>query len=93
MVEASGFWSGCSHWQSFGRALPAFVSEYRKAPSGVGFGLQEPQRVTNVDVLCICFWAWKLETEFLPVGLVYFLQLGTEGGLPLCFSVGIRMTD
>lgn len=31
-----------------------------------------------MDVLRICFWAWKLETEFIPVGLVYFLHLGMK---------------
>lgn len=32
------------------------------------------------------FWAWKLEAELIPVGLVCFLHLGIEGGSPLWFS-------
>lgn len=58
--------------------LCLFGFEYWKEPSGMELGLEEPQWVTSMDVLRICFWAWKLETEFIPVGLVYFLHLGMK---------------
>lgn len=36
--------------------------------------------VSNAGVLCICSWAWKLETEPSPVGS------GMKGSSPLFFS-------
>lgn len=57
-----------SSQRRFGGAPPASVFEYWKEPPGMELGLREPQWITDTDVLCICFWAWKLETELTPVG-------------------------
>lgn len=42
---------------------------------------------------CIMHLLLDLETgnRIIPVGLVYFLYLGLEGGSPLCFSGRIRV--
>lgn len=47
--------------------LLGFAFEFGKGPSGKNVVFRN-HSVLAADVLCICFWAWKLETESSPVG-------------------------